>query len=293
MKVGESMKISYVILQYNLYEKTVKCIEHIELNTKVDYQIVVVDNCSTNDAYQRIKQKYEQTSHVTVIQTPKNLGFANGNNYGVEYVNQYHNYDWLIVMNNDIYLKTPLTSDILRLPYTVVGPDIIRVDTNEHQNPLPTIQYSNFYIFYMTMIYRIYVILNTLYLDYYLHRLAIYCLTYLTNRKAKKQQLEISSEAIVGKIHGSVILFKKDFIDRYPLPFHPSTFMYLEEDFLSLRCLRANIPMYYQPAIQFIHDHSSTVDSISKNEHAKSRYVYQNNIKSLMAFKKYFNSNEY
>ena len=91
MKVGESMKISYVILQYNLYEKTVKCIEHIALNTKVDYQIVVVDNCSTNDAYQRIKQKYEQTSHVTVIQTPKNLGFANGNNYGVEYVNQYHN----------------------------------------------------------------------------------------------------------------------------------------------------------------------------------------------------------
>ncbi len=121
----------------------------------MDYQIVVVDNCSTNDAYQRIRQKYEQTVHVTVIQTPKNLGFANGNNYGVEYVNQDQDYDWLIVMNNDIYLKTPLTSDILRLPYTVVGPDIIRVDTNEHQNPLPTIQYSNFYIFYMTMIYRI------------------------------------------------------------------------------------------------------------------------------------------
>lgn len=286
------MKVSYVILQYNLYEKTTECIKHIEMNTKMEYHIVVVDNCSTNDAYERIKQTYETNPCVTVIQTPKNLGFANGNNYGVDYVSKHQSYDWLIVMNNDIYLQTPLTESMLSLPYEVVGPDIVRVDTNEHQNPLPTIEYSNFYIFYMTNIYRIYLLLNTLHLDYYLHRLAIYCLTYLTNRKAKQQNLETSTSTIVGKIHGSVILFKKSFIDKYPLPFHPSTFMYLEEDFLSLRCQRGNSPMYYEPAIQFIHDHSSTVDSISKNAHHKSRYVYQNNIKSLVAFKKYFNSDE-
>lgn len=286
------MKVSYVILQYNLYEKTIKCIEHIERNTKIDYQVVVVDNCSTNEAYSIVRQHYQHHSHVTVIQTYCNLGFARGNNYGVDYVTQHHDYDWIIIMNNDIYLNTPLTEQVLNLPYEVIGPDIFRVDTEEHQNPLPIIKYSNFYIFYMTMIYRVYLILNTLYLDYYLHKLAIYCLTCLNKRQAKKQKLVPVKEAVIGKVHGSVILFKKSFIDRYSAPFHPSTFMYLEEDFLSLRCQRANIAMYYQPAIQFIHDHSSTVDSISKNAHQKSRYVYKNNIKSLVAFRKYFNSDE-
>lgn len=287
------MKVSYVVLQYNLYEKTFECINQIFLNTQVEFEVVIVDNYSTNSAYDIVKNKYKNVENITVIQTPRNLGFANGNNYGVQYVTTHQRYDWIIVMNNDIYLNTPLTKDKLNLSYEVVGADIIRLDTNEHQNPLPSIEYSNFYIFYMLMIYRIYLILNTLYLDYYLHRFAICCLNYLTHRKAKKQNLERTTESVVGKLHGSVILFKESFIKKYPSPFHPATFMYLEEDFLSLRCKRSKVSMYYTPAIQFIHNHSSTVNALSKNEHDKSRYVYKNNIQSLIAFKKYFNSDEY
>lgn len=287
------MKVSYVVLQYNLYEKTFECINQIFLNTKVEFEVVVVDNCSTNSAYELVKKEYEHVPQITVIQTPKNLGFANGNNYGTEYVRTHQSYDWLIIMNNDIYLNTPLTEETLNLPYEVIGTDIIRVDTNEHQNPLPSIEYSSFYIFSMLSIYRIYLILNTIHLDYYLHRFAIHCLNYLTHKKAKKQNLESTTESVVGKLHGSVILFKESFIKKYASPFHPSTFMYLEEDFLSLRCKRSNILMYYTPSIQFIHDHSSTVNSLSKSEHEKSRYIYKNNIQSLIAFKKYFNSDEY
>ncbi|MBQ8993101.1 MAG: glycosyltransferase, partial [Turicibacter sp.] len=80
------MKVSYVVLQYNLYEKTFECINQIFLNTQVEFEVVIVDNYSTNSAYDIVKNKYKNVGNITVIQTPRNLGFANGNNYGVQYV---------------------------------------------------------------------------------------------------------------------------------------------------------------------------------------------------------------
>ena len=71
------MKINYIILQYNLYEKTIECVKSIKNNTNVDYHIIIVDNCSTNNAYEKINSIFQNDPYVTVIQTNKNLGFAN------------------------------------------------------------------------------------------------------------------------------------------------------------------------------------------------------------------------
>lgn len=286
------MKINYIILQYNLYEKTIECVKSIKKNTNVDYHIIIVDNCSTNNAYEKINSIFQNDLDVTVIQTNKNLGFANGNNYGINYAKTYYEFDWIIVMNNDIYLNSKINENLFDSNYRVIGPDIYRLDTKEHQNPLPGINYSNFYISLMIFIYHIYMLLNTLYLDSYLHKLAIKTLDFINKRKIKNQKVDWRGKNIVSKIHGSVIFFKKDFIEEFSEPFHPSTFMYLEEDFLALRCKRSNIEILYDSSFLFCHDHSSTVDSISKNSHERSRYVYQNNIKSLIAFKKYYNSEQ-
>lgn len=286
------MKINYIILQYNLYEKTIECIKHIKENTELEYQIIVVDNCSSNDAYEKVKNYYQDDTQVVIIKTPQNLGFANGNNFGVRYASENYDYDWLIIMNNDIYLKCKLNEELLQHDYQIIGPDIYRLDTNEHQNPLPGIGYTSTYISLMTFIYQVYLVLNTLYLDFYLHKLAINMLEFINKIKSKNQCLETKGIYVVPKIHGSVILFRKDFINRFPKPFNPSTFMYLEEDFLALRCQRSQTEILYNSNLIFYHDHSSTVDSISKSAHQKSRYVYKNNIKSLKAFKNYYNSSE-
>ena len=286
------MKINYIILQYNLYEKTIECVKSIKNNTNVDYRIIIVDNCSTNNAYDKINSIFQNDLYVTVIQTNQNLGFDNGNNYGINYAKTYYEFDWIIVMNNDIYLNSKINENLFDSNYRVIGPDIYRLDTKEHQNPLPGINYSNFYISLMIFIYHIYMLLNTLYLDSYLHKLAIKALDFINKRKIKNQKLDLKGKNVVSKIHGSVIFFKKDFIEEFPEPFHPSTFMYLEEDFLALRCKRSNIEILYDSSFLFCHDHSSTVDSISKNSHERSRYVYQHNIKSLKSFKKYYNGEQ-
>lgn len=290
------MMIAFVILQYNVYESTFKSVASIMANTKVDYQIIVVDNCSENDSFDQIKSRFTGDNRIHCIQTTKNLGFANGNNFGIEYATKNFNFEWICVMNNDVYLTSMLTEPLLETlnndEVDVLGPNIISLHTSEHQNPLPAISYSKFYIYKMIWIYRIYLILNYLHLDYYLHQLAIKILTSLNKTQANRQGLQHESEAFVKKIHGSVLMFHKKFISKFPKPFHPDTFMYLEEDFLALRCERSGSSIYYLPSLTFEHDHSQTVNKLTKNSHEKSKYIFKHNIASYQAFLNYYKSQD-
>lgn len=50
-----------------------------------DYKIIVVDNGSRLDIREGLKQQEAMNDeHVVVIQLEKNLGFARGNNYGID-----------------------------------------------------------------------------------------------------------------------------------------------------------------------------------------------------------------
>ena len=286
--------ISFIILQYNLYEKTIESIKSIEKFSEIDYKIVVVDNHSSNDAYKIICDKYRMNDNVYVIQTIRNLGFAKGNNFGINFAKEKFKTRYYFVINNDIYLNNNLTFNTIEkwdyLNFDVMGPDIWRLDTQEHQNPLPKVNYNLAWLYTYYVIYKIYEILNILYLDSILHKLAIWALNTI-NRK-KNSQVIINEIQEVSKLHGSALVFSDRFIEKFRSPFNELTFMYLEEDFLALRCKRSNIEILYDSSFLFCHDHSSTVDSISKNSHERSRYVYQHNIKSLKSFKKYYNSTQ-
>ena len=46
-------------------------------------KIIVVDNCSTDDSYDRLQKR--RNEHIHVIKTQSNDGIAAGNNFGAEY----------------------------------------------------------------------------------------------------------------------------------------------------------------------------------------------------------------
>lgn len=284
----------FVILQYNLSEKTIKAIESIKKNTELDWHIIVVDNCSTNDAFTVIKERYEEKSYITLIQTENNLGFANGNNFGVSYALEHFDFNYICVLNNDIYIQTPITVQMLQewkqSRFDVMGPDIYRKDTNEHQNPLPSVNYNFVWLYSFYTIYNIYRILNVFRLDALLHKLAIFTLEKMN--KNKNKEIKIQETQLVNKLHGSFLVFSNDFLKTFPKPFHPSTFMYLEEDFLALRCQRANAIVLYYPKLRVNHDHGSTVTTITKTDHEKRKYIFKNNSNSFRQLIKYYKSSE-
>lgn len=89
-----------IILNYNDYATTKRYLESVKDFDSL-HRIVVVDNCSSDGSYQKLK-KYE-SDKIRIIQTSKNQGYACGNNYGVNYAfTEFGDIDNLIISNPDI-----------------------------------------------------------------------------------------------------------------------------------------------------------------------------------------------
>lgn len=91
-------EISIITINYNGLEDTCALIETIPVNDRVE--IIVVDNASRNDEATIISQRFPQ---VCVIRSDQNLGFAGGNNLGIQAAHG----RYLFFVNNDtVFLGT-------------------------------------------------------------------------------------------------------------------------------------------------------------------------------------------
>lgn len=73
---GRQGLLSILVPVYNQWALTKACIEAIRRNTSGDYEIVVVDNGSSDATGSELKQ----TADLRVVRVPRNLGFSRGNN---------------------------------------------------------------------------------------------------------------------------------------------------------------------------------------------------------------------
>ena len=90
------IEVSIITINYNGLEDTCALIESIPFNENME--VIVVDNTSKNQEAETIKKRYPQ---VKVIKSDKNLGFAGGNNLGI----QASQGKYLFLINNDTIFK--------------------------------------------------------------------------------------------------------------------------------------------------------------------------------------------
>jgi GT2 family glycosyltransferase len=74
------VEVSVIIVNYNTFEITSNCIKSVIENTSVSYEIILVDNASTEKDPDLLKEFFPQ---ITLIKSTKNIGFAKGNNLGI------------------------------------------------------------------------------------------------------------------------------------------------------------------------------------------------------------------
>lgn len=98
--------VAIILVNYNGSSDTIDCIKSLSLLREVEYEIVVVDNCSTDDSVDKLKQ-YQKEYSFTLLQTEQNNGFSYGNNIGIKYAK---NADFYLLINND----TVVTPDFLK-----------------------------------------------------------------------------------------------------------------------------------------------------------------------------------
>ncbi|MFQ3549572.1 MAG: glycosyltransferase family 2 protein [Armatimonadota bacterium] len=76
-------KLSIAIVNWNTKELLDNCLASILKSTNnIDYEIIVVDNASTDDSIKMLNEKY--SSKIKIIQNNNNVGFAYANNQAFE-----------------------------------------------------------------------------------------------------------------------------------------------------------------------------------------------------------------
>lgn len=108
-------KVFVIILNYNGWKDTVDCINSFEKNidtAEYEYQITVIDNNSTDDSFEKLKELL--APDIILIKTDHNGGYAYGNNIGIKYAAE-HGADYLCILNNDTIITDDFFPDIIEL----------------------------------------------------------------------------------------------------------------------------------------------------------------------------------
>ena len=247
-------KVGMVILNYNDYETTNKYIKKIKDYKVLDY-IVIVDNNSSDDSYNKLKEL--SNKKINVIKTDKNKGYAYGNNYGIDYINEHHKVDYIIISNPDIIVEE---KDIVRLKkdldynedIALVAPVIEQLGETIRGWRLPEAKDE---------------ILQNI---NYLHRKVKKNLQY--NEDKYKGNL-----TKVDVVSGCFFMIRNDIMNMIG-NFDESTFLYYEENILASKLKSIEKKTFIDNNVKIVHDLSISVDksfnSINKYKILKESQKY-------------------
>lgn len=129
--MSTSCPLVYVIvLTFNHCQDTLRALDSITKMTYSNYQILVVDNRSTDETVACVRAHYPD---IELLINSANLGYAGGVNRGLMYVLE-HNADLVLVMNNDVVVDSAMLTHLVAAMQTNVGaaaPLIYYQDTPE------------------------------------------------------------------------------------------------------------------------------------------------------------------
>jgi len=95
-------KVSIIILNWNGKEDTIECLESLKNISYPNYEIILVDNGSTDGSVKYFEENYPE---IEMIENGENLGFAEGNNVAIEYILNSINSEYILLLNNDTIVK--------------------------------------------------------------------------------------------------------------------------------------------------------------------------------------------
>mgnify|MGYP003390048204 CR=1 FL=1 len=86
-----------IIVNYNAGSMLARCLEALGRQTYCDFHTIVVDNGSSDGSAEGIESRYPR---VTLVKAGANLGFAAGNNLGLQHAGAVQ---WVALLNPDAY----------------------------------------------------------------------------------------------------------------------------------------------------------------------------------------------
>ncbi len=104
-----SPSLVVVLLNWNSYEHTANCIRSLQACTGTPFDIIVVDNGSTDDSGLQIHTEFPS---IIYLPAPSNEGFAGGNNRGFHYAIA-NGYTYAMMLNNDVFVEPNFITELV------------------------------------------------------------------------------------------------------------------------------------------------------------------------------------
>lgn len=225
------MKVPIIILNYNTSFDCRKCISFLKKQQGIDIEIVVVDNCSSEDDLKNLKSLCEE-EQCTLIENHENKGYNAGNNIGLRYAAD-KGYEYALIANPD--MEFPQEDYIIRLikvmeqdnSIAVCGSNIVGID-GKRQSPRSFTTYWAEALWFVNGIRK------------------------LINRK--HSIILNSQNQYCDILMGSCIFVRISFIKQIGY-FDENIFLYCEETILGKQVIAVDMKMYYLHDITAIHAH--------------------------------------
>lgn len=218
--------VSIITINYNGYKDTCELIDSLHQFEDEPYEIIVVDNASSNQEAEQFKNKY---SDIIIIPSSRNLGFAGGNNLGLLHAKG----EYILFINNDITIDRPVLRELIN-----------RLDSSERIGAVsPKIKYE----------YKPDTIQYAGFMPMHPIRISNHIIGY--NEKDRGQYNEAHSTAFV---HGACMLTSRKVLDKAG-PMTDIYFLFYEELDWSFQLQKAAYETWYEPAVYVLHKESMTV----------------------------------
>lgn len=228
-------------------------IDSIPFNNEME--VIVVDNASTQDEASIISKQY---SHIKVIRSPRNLGFAGGNNIGIkEAIGKY-----ILLINNDTYFRE-----------FNIDPLIDRLESSD----------------------KIGIVCPKLRFAWGSNPIQFAGYTHLSPITVRNQAIGFGEDdhgqydiaTPTPYAHGAAMLIKREAIKKVGL-MPECFFLYYEEIDWSMMFTRAGYEIWYDPACTVYHKESQTT---GQNSPLRTYYITRNRL--LLVKRNYKGINKY
>ena len=240
--------LSIITINYNGLKDTCELIDTLPLEDD-SIEVIVVDNASKEDEATQIEQSYPQ---VKVIRSKENLGFAGGNNLGIQAAHG----KYLFFLNNDTLLRCKMEE----VRGKIFQPLIERLESSPKIGMVsPKIKFS----WGDTPIqFAGYTPLSKI----TLRNCSIGC--------GEQDNGQYDTAHPTPYAHGAAMMVKREVIDKAsPMP--ECYFLYYEELDWSMMIRRAGYNIWYEPACTIFHKESQTT---GQNSPLRTYYITRNRL---------------
>lgn len=267
--------VGIVILNYNNASDTINCIQSVEKYNTFPIKYAIVDNGSTDNSVSQLteelkilfKEKFAIHSnnhkaailpYCTLTETGENLGYARGNNVGLQLFENDTEIDTLMVLNNDILFIEDIIPSLYQFLTThhdcaIVSPLLYKKDQQTIDYNCARLNCSNKKIWF-NYIFQRHNVWGVLSKDVERQKILLHHPEFLNYDSF---EIELPS--------GSCMLIKKELFKQIDY-FDPHTFLYYEENILFKKIERLGLKNYLIPKLHCVHLGASTMKKTKFSE---------------------------